>query len=224
MSKGFAGFMIFIFMVAGISQCGSVPAGEPTEPIAPTEPTTSVVETIPTTAASLPIETTNPTTATTLPAAPTEPPINFVIVDVPESYNTKDFKSYESWKAITAKNTPHYKLQNEYAYTNSDGIRMVDGRYCIALGSYFTTAIGQYVDIVLENGTIIHCILGDQKADIHTDALHIAHPDGSIVEFIVDTDKIPTMARRMGNMSYAYPEWNSPVVQVIVYDINHFDI
>jgi hypothetical protein len=223
MSRGFAGFMLFIFMVAGISQCGSVPVGEPTT--APIEPTTSVIETIPSTpAASLPIETTNPTSPTTLPTAPTEPPINFEIFDVPENYHSKDFKSYESWKAITAKNTPHYKLQNEYAYTNTDGIRMVDGRYCIALGSYFTTAIGQYIDIILENGTVIECILGDQKADIHTDNLHIAHPDGSVVEFIVDVDKIPTMARRMGNMAYAHDEWKSPVVQIIVYDINYFNI
>ena len=172
-----------------------------------------------TTAVSPTVEETDPTTATE-PA----PAITFTTFNVPEQYNSKDFKSFERWQSITAKNTPHYKLQNEYAYTGDDGIRMVDGRYCIALGSYFTTAIGQYVDIVLANGTVIPCILGDQKADIHTDDLHIAHPDGSIVEFIVDMDVIASLARKMGNMSYAYDEWRSPVVQVIVYDINHFDI
>ena len=101
---------------------------------------------------------------------------------------------------------------------------MVEGRYCIALGSYFTTTIGQYIDIVLANGTVIPCILGDQKADAHTDSLHVAHrTDGSVVEFIVDKKVLPNTPKRMGNISYSYDEWRSPVVQIIVYDINIFD-
>ena len=149
-------------------------------------------------------------------------------IDVPSKYNKKDFKSYEDYRLITWTGGPHYKLQHQYAYTNSDGIRMADGRYCIALGSYFVTRIGQYVDIVLENGTIIPCILGDQKSDNHTDALHIAHPDGSIVEFIIDKNVISSKVYNKehtgsGNVSDCYAEWRSPVVQVIVYDINIFD-
>lgn len=150
--------------------------------------------------------------------------VNKGIFNVPDSYKIKDFKSYEDYRAITTKTSPHYKLQREYAVTGPEGIRMVDDRYCIALGSYFTTTIGQYVDIVLENGTIISCILGDQKSDAHTDELHIAHrSDGSIVEFIVDLDVLDSIPRRMGSISYVYEEWKSPVAQVIVYDFNFFD-
>ena len=147
------------------------------------------------------------------------------VFNVPEIYNQRDFKSYESYKAITSKTSPHYKLQNQYAITGPEGIRKVDDRFCVALGSYFTTTIGQYVDVVLANGTIIPCILGDQKSDKHTDELHIAHmSDGSIVEFIVDLDVLNELPRKMGNISYVYPEWRSPVVQVIVYDTNFFEI
>ena len=145
--------------------------------------------------------------------------------NVPEEYKIKDFKSYEDYRAITYKNSPHYKLQNEYAITGIEGIRKVDDRYCIALGSYFTTTIGQYIDIVLENGTIIPCILGDQKSDRHTDELHIAHlTDGSVVEFIVDLDVLDNLPRKMGNVSYVYEEWKSPVAQIIVYDLNFFNM
>lgn len=147
------------------------------------------------------------------------------VFNIPESYNQRDFKSYESYKVITSKNSPHYKLQNQYAVTGPEGIRKVDDRFCIAVGSYFTTTIGQYIDIVLANGTIIPCILGDQKSDAHTDEQHIAHStDGSIVEFIVDLDVLNELPRKMGNISYVYSEWQSPVVQVIVYDTNFFDI
>lgn len=202
---------------------------------AQTEPTTLIETILP----SIEPETTEPTEIMTEPPTepptkpPTEPPVtgttepgdNCTIYNVPEKYNKKDFKSYMDWRAITSRTSPHYKLQNQYAYTNeTDGIRMVEGRYCIALGSYFTKRIGQYVDVILENGTVIHCILGDQKSDAHTDAAHIAHPDGSVVEFIIDKTKIDPLPRRMGSMSYAYEEWRSPVVQIIVYDINYFDI
>ena len=146
------------------------------------------------------------------------------IITVPKAYTKKDFKSYEDYRDITSPTSPHYRLQRDYAYTAEDGIRMVDGRYCIALGSYFTTTIGQYIDIVLANGTVIPCILGDQKADAHTDSLHVAHStDSSVVEFIVDKKVLPNTPKRMGNISYSYDEWRSPVVQVIVYDINIFD-
>lgn len=151
--------------------------------------------------------------------------VNKGVFNVPESYNSRDFKSYEDYRAITSKASKHYKLQNEYAVTSPDGLRKVDDRYCIAVGSYFTTAIGQYIDVILENGTVISCILGDQKSDAHTDALHIAHQsDGSIVEFIVDLEVLDSIPRQMGNISDVYPEWKSPVVQIIVYDVNFFEV
>lgn len=155
---------------------------------------------------------------------PTEPEINYTVYDVPEKYNIEDMKSFMGYDKITAKSSPQYKLQ-KYADTASDGIRTVNGRYCIALGSYFTHTIGQYVDIVLENGVVIECILGDQKSDRHTDAAHIAHrSDGSVLEFVVDETKITQKCWTYGSISYAHEEWKSPVAQVIVYDINFFEL
>ena len=157
--------------------------------------------------------------------APTEPEPNFVVFDVPKKYNKKDFKSYEDYRAIKVEGMPHLFLQRYYAYTEPNGIRAIEDRYCIALGSYFTTEIGQYIDVVLENGTVIECILGDQKADRHTDDKHIAHlTDGSVVEFIIDKDVMNDRVEEIGNISFLYEEWKSPVVQIIVYDINIFDI
>lgn len=145
------------------------------------------------------------------------------IKNVPSRYNSKDFKSFEPYTAITSKTSPHYKLQHQYAYTGTYGIRMVNGRYCIALGSYFTTTIGQYIDIILENGTVIPCILGDQKSNMHTDDLHIAHPDGSVVEFIIDKKVVDATVLKSGNISNCCEEWKSPVVQVRIYDKNLWD-
>ncbi|MCM1234880.1 MAG: SH3 domain-containing protein [Ruminococcus flavefaciens] len=148
--------------------------------------------------------------------------------DIPEyvSYylNSNGFKSFMGYKAITAKSSDQYKIQHDYAYTGEYGIRQVDGRFCVALGSAIDAKMGTYVDLVLENETIIPCILADQKADIHTmsDNLTTA-ANGCVSEFIVDTSALESLAARMGDVSYVDSNWRSPVVEIRVYPINIFD-
>ena len=133
------------------------------------------------------------------------------------------FKSYESYKALTNKKSRQYKLQ-QVAETNEYGLRIVDGRYCVALGSYYTKSIGQYVDVVMENGAILECILGDAKADIHTDAAtHRQNSNGNVVEFIVDKDSLHSMSKRMGDISYIGEAFKGSIKEIIVYEENYFD-
>lgn len=125
-------------------------------------------------------------------------------------------KSYMYYQAITNTSSKQYRLQNR-AYTNSEGLRMLNGRYMIALGSRYSINIGQYVDLVLDNGTIIECILGDAKSDRHTDVTNSIALDGSVAEFIVDTN-LNSDSKYRGDVSYSYEGWDSPVAKVIVYD------
>ena len=137
----------------------------------------------------------------------------------------KDFKSYMKYTAITSKSSPQYKLQQNFAYTGNFGIRQVNGRYCIALGTAFTTSIGQYVDLILENGTVIPCILADVKANQHTNGNNtITSHNGCATEFIVDKNQLHSTARKMGSISYCCDEWKSKVVTIRVYDINVFNM
>lgn len=142
---------------------------------------------------------------------------------VPEN---RGFKSFEPYNRFNPK-YKQYKLQQN-AYTGEYGIRQVNGRFCIALGTYYfenvtNDIIGTYVDLVLENGVVIPCILGDIKADEHTDAQHIMTANGCLSEFIVDKSQLPKDVKSMGNVSYAKAEWRSPVAKVIVYEKNFFD-
>lgn len=148
---------------------------------------------------------------------------NKYIADTLPNYNAKSVvgdkrKSYMDYRAITSKSSPQYKLQHKHAYTDDTGIRMVDGRYCIALGSHYTHKIGQYVDLVLANGTVIECIIGDQKDDRDTNASHTIAHDGSATEFIVETGSLPRRVRRMGDIGYTYDGWLSNVVEIRIYD------
>lgn len=144
-----------------------------------------------------------------------------------EAPKTSGFKSYMGYKRgssiIFHKKSRQYKLQT-VAETSEEGVRTVNGRYCVALGSYYTNRIGQYFDLVLENGTVIECILADAKADCHTDSSNrITVANGCMSEFVVDLSVLPKNAKIRGNVSYCKEEWNSPVKYVRVYEENYFD-
>lgn len=137
---------------------------------------------------------------------------------------TSGMKSYMPYsvgdKSIFTQSSNQYKLQ-ELCNTGNHGIRQYKGRYCVAIGSYFGTAIGQYFDLILENGVSIPCIMADQKADCHTDDSNIITvSNGCMTEFVVDFDNLNSDAKRMGDISYCSEDWKSRVVEVRVYDMN----
>ena len=109
------------------------------------------------------------------------------VIKLPELEGYNGGKTYEPYTTITSVNSWQYKLQQK-AYTNEDGFRMINGRYMIATGSGVSHDIGRYIDIVLENGTVIPCVIGDAKDDAHTDQeFHIMTKKSHCVsEFLVD--------------------------------------
>lgn len=146
---------------------------------------------------------------------------NFEVYKIP---NTTGFKSYMDFRTITDKTSNQYKIQSTYAYTGNYGIRMVNDRYCIALGTYYGAEVGQYVDLVLENDVIIHCVLAEIKADEHTDSNNIITlHNGCATEFVVDSDMLVRNVKIIGDISYSDSNWNSPVTEVIVHNENVFN-
>ena len=100
-------------------------------------------------------------------------------------------KTYMPYTAVTDKSSKQYALLNsDAAWTNKKtGLRMIDDRICIAVGTGYCSKIGTKIDVVMESGDIVRCILGDVKADRNTDSTHRYHnEDGSVVEMIMDWD------------------------------------
>jgi len=126
-------------------------------------------------------------------------------------YNT--FKSYMSYRAITSKSSPQYKLQQKAYTDNETGVRMVEGRYCIAVGPKVSTRVGTKLDLLFKNGKIVPAIVADQKAGT-IDGYR--HGDGSAVEFVVDNNALPRCAKRAGDMS-ALNEFKGRITRVKVY-------
>ena len=133
------------------------------------------------------------------------------------------FKSYMDYRTVTTPTSAQYNLLNNYGYSDG-GFRKVDGRYCIAVGSYFNTSIGQYIDLILENGIVIKCIMGDLKANIHTEDNNIfTSANKCCSEFIIDINTLDSYVAKTGNISKSNPSWDSPVKYIRVYNENVFD-
>lgn len=136
---------------------------------------------------------------------------------------TSGFKSYMPYTAITNKASKQFKLQ-QMASTGTYGIRTVNNRYCVAIGTAFNTQVGTYFDLILANETVISCIVGDVKSDKHTDKNNmITVANGCLTEFITDNKALDKNAKRMGDISYCCGEWNSRVEKIRVYDKNVFE-
>lgn len=124
-------------------------------------------------------------------------------MDVPEGDTS--FKTYMDFRAITDTSSVQYEMQQE-AYTDEYGLRKYkNGDYMVAMGSYYGQ-VGDRFRITLDSGETIRCIMGDAKADCHTDAYNQYTPCGSgknVIEFVVDTPALSDEARQMGDISYS---------------------
>lgn len=156
----------------------------------------------------------------------------YLSLDMPECnvYDVSDkattnFKSYMPYTKITSKTSRQYAIQNTIAYDGLYGIRTVKERFCVAIGTYFNASVGDYADIVLENGTVIHCIISDIKDDKDTDSDNIiTEGNGCSTEFIVNIDALNNDAKTSGNISMCNPDWDSRVVKIIVYEANVLEV
>lgn len=151
---------------------------------------------------SLPVETQQVETVEYVEELPQEPVDVMVAQNLP-SQTKGEFKTYMSYKAITSKSSPQYKLQKT-AWTDNKGFRRIGDDYCIALGSAYGTKIGTRYRIVLESGIEFIGILSDCKANKHTDSTNRYIPkNGNIVEFLTDTSKMERISKKMGDVSHS---------------------
>lgn len=128
------------------------------------------------------------------------------------------FKTWMDYRCITDKSSPQYKMvnniSNDWIYTDSEGFLRAIGEndlgipedyYVIALGSYYGTNITNKYRITTNTGNVFYGILGDQKADYHTNSTHQYASMNDVVEFIVDTRKLNKDVKRMGSANVYMP-------------------
>lgn len=129
---------------------------------------------------------------------------------------SRGFKSFMDYTSIS-RDTSQGWLQS--IASTEEGFRMIDGRYCIAVGTGLNATLGQYIDLVLDNGEVIHAIVAEMKSDKDTneDNITTTH-NGCVSEFLVDTSELSSEVRKAGDVSKARNGWNSPVTEIRVYN------
>lgn len=147
------------------------------------------------------------------------------VFDIPSSFVSPvsgKTVSYKGGKTIERSRKITYGRAgyiNDIASPDQDGFMKLDSRYLIAIGSRFGAQPGQYLDLVLQNGVTIQCIMGDLKADVDTDSTNtFTYRSRCCSEFIIDDKTIRKDIYERGNASIKFFSWDSPVVRIIVYD------
>lgn len=126
------------------------------------------------------------------------------IITLP-SIEENSFKTYMDYRMITDTSSKQWEMQQS-AYTDENGLRKIDDYYCVALGSGISDKLGNKFKITFESGETIKVIAADQKADRHTDSTNTYMDLGNgrinVLEFIVHTEKMPSIVRTMGDVSH----------------------
>lgn len=132
--------------------------------------------------------------------APAEPAPEYTIPDGDTS-----FKSYMDFRCITNTRSPQYRLQSD-CWTDDEGLRRCGDDFVIAVGSYYADCIGERFEITLDTGEKFTAVVGDFKADAHTDETNrytlAGNNSKNVIEFVVDCKVLNKTAKRMGDISY----------------------
>lgn len=127
------------------------------------------------------------------------------------------FKTYMDFRTITDTTSVQYDMQQS-AYTDERGIRRIGDDVCVAMGTAYADSCGKRFYICLDSGNSFTAVIGDIKADIHTDDTNSYAPlwegSGDVIEFIVDTDELDSSVRQMGSIG-EYDEYKGCVSAII---------
>lgn len=144
-----------------------------------------------------------------------ETPYKYELKELPKEA-TGEFKTYMDYRKITNKSSKQWALQ-QLAETNENGFRVFNGKYLVAVGTYYCKDVGKEMRITLEDGKEINVMVGDIKQDIHTDKNNQYMTDnGNIVEFIVDVDKLDPLTKKLGNVSNSGLEGSIAMIEEVI--------
>lgn len=131
--------------------------------------------------------------------------------------------TYMGWQMITAPSSQQYKLREEAGMNfDEEGFGIIGDRYVIACTTTFGN-VGDCVDFVQEDGSVIKCVIGDIKSQEyvpwdHNPANQWGHNNGQcIVEFVVDKNSWYNCGHPNPGNRGCHPEWHQNITQAINY-------
>ena len=142
--------------------------------------------------------------------------ISFIPMNVPDIDSSfKTYMAYQVWERNKATNSAQYKFFKRWGWVDSQGfvrcsaekdLGIPEDYYMVALGSYYGTTLGTKYKITLDTGRVFYAILGEFKANIHTNSTNQYSLDNNdIVEFVVDENKLKPNVKQMGSANVYMP-------------------
>jgi hypothetical protein len=137
---------------------------------------------------------------------------------VPEGYGS--VHPYMGWSMITSKGTKQYTLRKEVEDYDEDGFGKVKDRYAVAVKPYYGD-IGDLIDVVQTDGTIIKCIIVDHKGNENKSddgwlAAYV-HYNNDIVEFVVNKSSWYGTSKSVNKY---HPEWKHNIS--VIYNVGNY--
>lgn len=128
-------------------------------------------------------------------------------------------KTYMGWQCITAKNSQQYKLIEAAGMNfDSEGFGKIGDRYVIATTTTYGQ-VGDYLDVVQADGTVLKCIIGDIKNQNDAGCNKWGHMNGQcVVEFVVDKNSWYSGGKGSHanpGTANCHPEWHQGVTKII---------
>lgn len=160
-------------------------------------------------------------------ASPTESELSTEAetIDTQSLFDTQEtwFKAYMDYRTITDTDSMQYGLQ-QMAWTDSHGLRRIGDDYLVAMGTgWLTEGCGERFLVTLESGAQFTVMVGDVKADCHTDATNRYRSCGAganVLEFIVDSQCMTSEARNAGTVS-VYAELSGNLTNIARLAVSH---
>ncbi|MFA5448859.1 MAG: hypothetical protein WC292_00235 [Clostridia bacterium] len=115
-------------------------------------------------------------------------------VELPKPH--RDFISMMDYQKVTNKTSKQYGYILLSEVEEFSGLMKFQGRYMVAMGSYYGD-LGTKYDVLLTNGETIRVVVTERKDDKHTDEKNQYQKwDGSILEFVINKE---VMSKQLGN-------------------------
>jgi hypothetical protein len=125
------------------------------------------------------------------PYIPPAPPKPIVVKPKVIATNKLNIRTHYSWmpsSAITSKNSPQLKLQQQATVDELGFMRL--GEYYMCATSQYWGFTGTKYQVTLSNGVIFKFIIGDSKQTRHANGM--LGSNGDILEFIMNKDSLGT--------------------------------
>lgn len=116
-------------------------------------------------------------------------------------------KFFIDYRSYNLSYTPHYRLQ-QAAWTDENGFRRFNDDYIVALGSFYSTNIGDRFRVTLSSGSSFTVIFGDGNCDSDCDSKCMYMPCtdyngksvGNLMEFVIDQETINSAVYGYGSI------------------------